>query len=146
MDISLKQRFYGLLSSHKLRRSVARETVFTILLKANTLLSLQEIAKRAPSVDRASIYRICQTFQAIQLIESVTKGSTPYFELAAPFKPHHHHITCRQCNTVISLHSPTLEKLIERIAMQKGFQLQSHTLELQGLCRLCQVASPQKLD
>ncbi|NLA42629.1 transcriptional repressor [Candidatus Saccharibacteria bacterium] len=115
-----------------------RLAVFKTLQKSDEPLRTAEIARRTPSIDRASVYRTLELFSRLGITVTVVRGWTPHTELAEPFKDHHHHIVCSQCNQSKNIESDTLEDVLSLIASRNGFTLDQHTVELSGLCRDCQ--------
>ncbi|MCA9327123.1 transcriptional repressor, partial [Candidatus Saccharibacteria bacterium] len=52
---------------------------------------------------------------------------------------HHHHATCTNCGASIALpEDKALEKRLHELAARRNFTLQSHQIELTGLCEACQ--------
>ncbi len=133
----LENRLVETLRAHGVRSTVARKAVFATLQDAPKPLTLQEIAEKTKSADRASVYRTLELFEKLRIVSIVLIGWKKRFELAAPFKSHHHHIYCEYCSKVVSIDSSSLEKLIKTISEQKGFHLHQHTLELSGICKSC---------
>jgi len=129
--------FEELLASKNLRTTKPRRIVFAALKEAAEPLPTSEIIRRCPGVDRVSVYRTIDLFLELHIIERVAYGWKQRYELATPFRPHHHHLTCSQCGNVAELQSEELEILIRRIAKTRGFVLQRHTFELIGICRTC---------
>jgi Fur family ferric uptake transcriptional regulator len=64
------------------------------------------------------------------------KGKQRY-ELAEPFKSHHHHLVCTSCGALVPIDQPKLERLVQHIANDHGYNLTSHHVELQGVCNAC---------
>lgn len=114
-----------------------RLAVFETLLESDTPLKNGDIAKRTPTVDRASVYRTLELFAKLDITTTTIRGWTPFTELAEPFKPHHHHLICSQCGNVEEIASDTLEDMLGIIAMRQKFHLTSHIVELTGLCAAC---------
>lgn len=133
----LEQRFTETLRSHDIKSTSARKAIFATLTSAHEPLSLQEVARLTNGADRASVYRTLELFEKLHIVDVILIGWKKRFELAAPFKNHHHHIYCENCGKVVSIDSPSLEKLIKNISEQKGFHLYQHTLELSGVCNDC---------
>ncbi|MBN2297529.1 MAG: transcriptional repressor [Deltaproteobacteria bacterium] len=50
---------------------------------------------------------------------------------------HHDHMVCSQCGKRIEFSYPAIEILQEAVAKEHGFKLESHHLELIGLCAEC---------
>ncbi len=108
------------------------------LLDADVPLKNGEIAKRTPTVDRASIYRNLELFSKLGVTVTLVRGWTPYTELAEPFKAHHHHIICEVCGKVEEIESNTLEDVLNLVASRHDFLLKKHVVELTGVCRACE--------
>ena len=119
-----------------------RLAVFETLAHADTPLKNGEIARRTIGVDRASVYRTLELFTRLGITTTTIRGWTPLTELAEPFKPHHHHITCEACGRVVEIENSTLEDVLSLIAGRHTFTLTTHTVELTGLCANCQAEQP----
>ncbi|MDD6087555.1 MAG: transcriptional repressor, partial [Bifidobacterium boum] len=50
---------------------------------------------------------------------------------------HHHHLICSGCGKTIEIEPPDMEWM-RQIARSHGFKINSHTLEIFGLCSDCQ--------
>ena len=130
----------ALFADHHLRVTAPRVAILKIFKNATALLSPIEIAKTNPTIDKVSIYRTIEVFEKIGLITSVTHGWKQRYELAAPFRPHHHHLLCNNCGTIEEIQSEKLEKMIHILADEQGFEVTGHTFEINGLCRQCRIA------
>jgi len=130
--------FVALLKSNNVSVTSARQAIFATLLNTDEPLKNGEIARRTPSVDRASVYRTLDLFTKLGVAQTIIRGWTPHTELAEPFKPHHHHLTCEQCGQVVEIENDTLEDVLNLVASRYTFVLSKHTVELTGLCAVCQ--------
>ena len=52
-------------------------------------------------------------------------------------KPHHDHMICRRCGTIIEFEDQTIEKRQSSIAKEHGFKLTGHMMQLYGVCKEC---------
>ncbi len=127
-----------LLQSSGNRLTTPRRQVFTALHQAAEPLSLQQLVALCQGVDRTSIYRTLELYEQLHIIEIVHVGWKKRYELADPFKPHHHHLQCTGCHQLVAIDTPELERLIDTIAQQHGYVITGHHFELQGLCPACQ--------
>ncbi len=50
-------------------------------------------------------------------------------------KKHHDHLICQKCGKIVEFECPDIEKLQEEMAEKCGFVLQTHKLELYGVCK-----------
>ncbi|WEV41474.1 transcriptional repressor [Bifidobacterium sp. ESL0682] len=49
---------------------------------------------------------------------------------------HHHHLVCENCGKTVEIEPP--EEWVRKVAVEHGFTVSSHTLEVFGLCPDCQ--------
>lgn len=135
-------QFSHLLQTNRLSVTAPRKAIFETLLAAEKPLKNGEIARRTPSVDRTSVYRTLELFASLGITQTIIQGWTPMTELAEPFKPHHHHITCENCGNVVEIENDTLEDVLGLVASRYEFELHSHVVELSGLCKTCRSTTP----
>lgn len=131
------EELLSILAASGNRLTNPRQQIFTILKAANHPLSLQELSQQVNAIDRTSIYRTLELFDRIGVIRIVHIGWKKQYELAEPFKPHHHHLQCMWCGELIDIETPTLENLVNNIADQYNYTLRSHHFELEGICSQC---------
>jgi Fe2+ or Zn2+ uptake regulation protein len=134
----MNQEIAALFATHHLRATSSRLAILRIFQDASAPLAPAEITKKHPSIDKVSIYRTIDTFKKIGLLTSVAHGWKQRYELAAPFRPHHHHLLCDMCGAIEEIQSEKLEQLIHLIADEYSFNVQSHIFEVNGICRICQ--------
>ena len=120
-----------------LRLTAPRKQLFTILETSDGPLSVGDILLQSPGLDRTSVYRTLSVFVNLGIVDSVPIGWKQRYELAGPFKPHHHHLRCTSCHEIIQLDIPKLENAIHAIAERRDYHLTAHHLELSGVCKLC---------
>ena len=130
-----------LLRSNGNRLTAPRREVFKALEQAGQPLSLQQLSGAVEGVDRTSVYRALELFAHLDIIEIVHVGWKKRYELASPFRPHHHHLQCTKCHQLIALDTPELERLVTHLAKTHGYVLTTHHIELLGLCPHCQALS-----
>lgn len=121
------------------RLTSPRRAVFDALHKSEAPLAIAAIIKACPDVDRVSIYRTLELFTQLGISEIIPFGWKQRYELTSPFKPHHHHLYCTSCATLIDIHSQKLEQIVATIARDYGFRPATHKFEITGLCADCQL-------
>jgi Fe2+ or Zn2+ uptake regulation protein len=126
-----------LLATSSLRVTQPRKTIFQTLKNAPTPLSHVEISKANSSIDKTSVYRTIELFLRLGVIVGVSHGWKQKYELAAPFRPHHHHLHCIKCGKIEEIQSEKLEQMIHAIADDSNFHVVGHTFELTGICNQC---------
>lgn len=126
------------LKSRGFSNTKVRQTVFAVLLGREPI-SITELIFLLPSVDRASIYRTVAVFEETGILQRLNTGWKFKLELSDLFSDHHHHATCTNCQKTVSFHeSQYLQNGILAIGESIGFVINSHSLEIRGLCLGCQ--------
>jgi len=84
----------------------------------------------------ATVYRVLTQFeQAGILVRSQFDGGKAVFELNDG--DHHDHLICTSCGKVEEFFDVDIEKRQHKIAKEKGYALESHTMMLYGTCAQC---------
>lgn len=105
-------------------RHLSAEDVYRLLIAEDVDIGL------------ATVYRVLTQFeQAGILMRSQFDGGKAVFELNDG--DHHDHFICTNCAKVVEFSDPEIEKLQYDIADKLGFELESHTLVLYGICNEC---------
>jgi Fur family transcriptional regulator, ferric uptake regulator len=129
LQIALKQRGYSI--TH------ARQTVFEVLQHQEPQ-SMREVVAACKQIDRASVYRTISLFERLGIVQRLQMGWKYRLELSDAFHQHHHHMHCVRCGRTIALpEDQELETSLHKMAEAHNFTLQSHQLELSGLCQTC---------
>lgn len=129
-----------LLSSAKLKKTSARFTVLQFLDHVKTPQSAEEIfahiVKEHESVDRATVYRILDTFYKKGLVNRLEFSEGKYrFELSGE---DHHHLLCERCGRIEDVSDCGVQSLEKEIMEKKHFFVKKHSLEFFGVCASCQ--------
>ena len=126
-----------ILQQHKASITRPRIRVFEILAASEQPLTTRQILDKAPDLDKVSVYRTIDLYEKIGVTRRVWNGFKSSIELSDAFSPHHHHFSCLKCGAMMHLQSDELEQTLSQLEQQHHFRLQSHTIELQGLCEQC---------
>lgn len=104
---------------------VSAEDIYRMLLDAGEEIGL------------ATIYRVLTQFEEAGLIirHHFESGSS-VFELNSG--AHHDHLVCLKCSRVEEFVDSIIEKRQQEIAKQAGFMMTDHSLNIYGLCAVCQ--------
>jgi len=62
-------------------------------------------------------------------------GEHAYVECAPA---HHHHVVCSRCGRTTEIDDAGLSDAVREIGRRSGYRIESHRLELFGLCPSCQ--------
>lgn len=99
--------------------------------------SASELTATLSQFPRSTIYRSLEALEYKGVVKSSMIKWVRRYELGDALTPHHHHLTCTQCHRVIDFDSTKLERRLEAIAKFHNFTLNSHVVELRGLCDQC---------
>jgi Fur family transcriptional regulator, ferric uptake regulator len=126
------------LRDHGYSITKARKEVFAVLEKSEPL-TMHELVRQLPNIDRASVYRVVALFEKLGIVHRLHIGWKYKIELTNNYQPHHHHITCVTCGKSQPFHEDShLENSLQTTAKSEGFILKNHLIELQGICTDCQ--------
>jgi Fur family transcriptional regulator, ferric uptake regulator len=102
-------------------RHLTAEDVFKALLTEGADIGL------------ATVYRVLMQFeQAGLLTRSHFESGKSVFELNEG--QHHDHLVCLTCGRVEEFYDPEIEKRQRSVALERGFDLQDHSLALYAVC------------
>ncbi len=113
----------------------AREGHFT----AAELLA-QATDRRLP-VGRATVFRTLDLLTEIGALERLDLPSGEHAYVACAPQEHHHHVVCRKCGVSVEVDEGGLQSVVSEIGHRSGFEIDSHRLELYGLCPNCRSGS-----
>ena len=94
------------------------------------------IAKQAPTVNKATIYRVLEFFCEVQLATKTEMGGRIYYEIADEVP--HHHLICTACESVIRFANHHFDDLVTHLAEEHGFKADINHLAIPGVCESCQ--------
>lgn len=125
------------------RYTSGRRAIVELLLNAGHPVSIGDIADRLPELPRSSAYRHLTDLQTAGLIRRVAASDEfTRFELAEDLTEHHHHLLCVSCGKVTDVTPPVgfeeqVAGAVSSLAADEGFEVQSHRLDILGLCAAC---------
>jgi Fur family ferric uptake transcriptional regulator len=142
MKITAVQQLSEYLATQGLRSTSQRDAILRAFIEAGKHLSAEElyasVRKAHPSIGYATIYRTLKLLAKAGLAEErrFEDGFTR-FEYKKP-NAHHDHLICTGCGTIIEFENESIEALQQDVASKNGFKVESHKLEIYGLCAGCQ--------
>jgi Fur family ferric uptake transcriptional regulator len=136
------ERAMDRLSDAGYRRGGARRQLLMLLSGQTCALSVLEIEDALVSggrrVSRASIYRILEELEAIDLVRRVAVGpGMARFEPVHRGRGHHHHLVCDSCGRLEPFADEGLERAIKRLSERVPLQVSEHEVVLHGACSAC---------
>ncbi len=133
----------------------ARRAVLDALLAADGPVTPAELLGAARTRHEAlglvTVYRTLEILEALGLVRKLhlaegchsyvlsTVGGAPGDPRdAAGAQGHGHHVICQACHRAVEFAGCDIEAAIAAVQAQTGFAVQSHWLEMFGLCPSCQ--------
>lgn len=120
-----------------------RRQLVALLADVEAPVTIPEILDRRPDLAQSSVYRNLSVLERAGVVQRiVTNDEWARYELAETLTEHHHHVICSTCGRVKDFTvSPKLERLIEesltQVALDAGFVVDHHRLDLVGRCQQC---------
>ncbi len=134
--------FIDVLKKNNLKITSKRMAVLDVLI-ANSyrLMTAEEILLKAKktysNLNLTTIYRNLEQFIAIGILHrTILKDQMTYYKLSCS-EHHHHHLICENCGSVVAIDHCPVEALLPEIDKHQ-FIMNSHKLEVYGLCNECQ--------
>jgi len=98
---------------------------------------LTESRRARLGVTRATIFRSLDVLAELGVVERLDLPSGEHAFVACE-PVHHHHIVCSSCGRSTGVPDHGLEGVAESIGRATGYRIDTHRLELFGLCPECQ--------
>lgn len=89
-------------------------------------------------IGRATVFRTLDLLTEIEALERIDLPSGEHAYVACEPEQHHHHVVCRNCGKSVEVEDAGLQSVVEEIGRLSDFRIESHRLELFGLCPACQ--------
>ena len=137
------QDYRTLIHERGFRLTPQREFVLDAICEGHGHTTTDEVCERvqakAPSVNRATVYRTLEFLCELRLVVAADIGGHTVYEIAG--KEPHHHLVCLKCGRQESLDHWLVKPFFDQIAREHQFIVETNHLALFGLCRACQQAS-----
>jgi Fe2+ or Zn2+ uptake regulation protein len=101
---------------------------------------LGESRRRRLGVTRATIFRSLDVLADLGVVERLDLPSGEHAFVACE-PAHHHHVVCSGCGRSTGVEDHGLERVAEAIGRETGYRVDTHRLELFGLCPRCRLAT-----
>ena len=139
---SWADRAQRVLAENRHHTGTARRAVLELLDSQTCALSAVEIEDALRTgerpVARASIYRILDELERLNLVHRVEVGQAmARYEPLRGDDEHHHHLVCDNCGTVIPFTDTRLERAIQELSRRVPMRVAEHEIVLHGECDDC---------
>ena len=123
------------------RTTRQRTAVLVVLDEIDQFRSAQEIhaelARRDAAVGLSTVYRTLAALAADAEVDTLLGEDGEALYRRCRGARHHHHLVCRSCGATVEVDGPTVERWVDRVATEHGYDEVSHTLEIFGRCAAC---------
>jgi Fur family ferric uptake transcriptional regulator len=102
---------------------------------ANDLLA--DAAARDVQVGRATVFRTLDLLATRGQLERIDLPTGEHAYVACAPREHHHHVVCRVCGKSAEVRDAGMAELVREFGAWSGYRIESHRLELFGLCPDC---------
>jgi Fe2+ or Zn2+ uptake regulation protein len=106
---------------------------------ANDLIA--DAAASDVQVGRATVFRTLDLLATRGQLERIDLPSGEHAYVSCAPQEHHHHVVCRVCGSSAEVEDAGLQAVVREIGARSGYRIDSHRLELFGLCPSCHVGS-----
>jgi Fe2+ or Zn2+ uptake regulation protein len=103
---------------------------------------LDDARARRLGIGRATVFRALDLFAELNVLERLDLPSGGHAYVPCEPAHHHHHIVCSTCGRTREVDDAGLASAVEEVQRRTGWQVESHRLELYGLCPRCRTARP----
>jgi len=143
---NLKQAL-AVLKKNGYRIAQTRKEIIRLLIQSQKELSPQNIhtflTENEYQIDRVSVYRIIETLYENHLIHKTSSGKIIWcskIHSPSPLTSAHtfYYLKCSICSRVNETSDLSLNSNIQSLAIKHQFILQESTVEIKGICSLCQ--------
>jgi Fur family ferric uptake transcriptional regulator len=135
------------LQNRGVRLTRQRRAVLAALGTAKSGLDPAEVLERArvecPELGLATVYRALDLFHSLGIVRRIHTDKRCATVAAAEAR-HGHYVVCTSCGRVAEFSRCDIGELEQDAARQTGFAVNTHFLELAGVCGDCQARSPAR--
>jgi len=135
--------FKQLLKDNSLKFTIQREVILEMLYNSDEHLTPEGlhhlIQEKHPDLNTgiATVYRTLSLLEDSEMVTSLSFGAQgKKYELGA--KDHHDHIICTKCGSISEFVDEEIESRQKKIAEELGFIMQEHSMQIYGICKICQ--------
>jgi len=141
MKRAKKKLFRDFITEKGLKSTRQRDVILDAFLSSDRHLSIEELylklRSKHPNIGYATVYRTLKLFAESGIAREMQfgDGQTRYEHVSEG--EHHDHLVCTRCGTILEFENEAIEKLQNEIAASHDFLIQTHKLEIYGLCAKC---------
>lgn len=136
-----KKTFHDYISCKGLKSTRQRDIILNAFLSSEEHVSNEELylnlRAKHPNIGYSTVYRTLRLFVESGIAREFWfgDGQTRYEQVIEG--EHHDHLVCSRCKAITDFKNEAIERLQSEIAATHGFLIETHKLELYGLCPGC---------
>lgn len=143
MKPELLSRYNKFIQTKHFKSSKRRDLIFNYITQIQGHFTADEIYqalfKIDPGIGIATVYRTIRLLVSCGILLEHTFGEKKgFFEINDINSQHHDHLICLACGKIIEFNYDIIEDEKLRVAERYQFKINSHKLEIYGLCSQCQ--------
>lgn len=135
------QIFNNFLKEKNLKLTNQRKEILSIFLKTERHVSVEDlydiIKEKDPDIGQATVFRTLKLLSDAGIAKEVDLGDKRIRYEHSYGHKHHDHLICIKCKNSIEAVDPKIECLQDELCRKYEFTLQSHKMEIFGVCRKC---------
>ncbi len=138
--ITDSENWFDILQKNGCRLTLPRKAVVETMegtMRALTPVEVYDAARlQCPGLGLVSVYRTLEKLEQLGLVQRVhqTRGCQAFVRSG---DGHQHLLVCQNCGRVVLFEGDQLDPLFISISTKTGFQIESHWLQVFGLCKAC---------
>ncbi|MFR4285696.1 MAG: Fur family transcriptional regulator [Enterococcus italicus] len=128
------------LKQKNIRITPQRIAILEVLIQSKNHPTAEEVYKQIevdfPGMSVATVYNNLRLFTDLGFVTEMSYGdSASRFDFTTEL---HYHAICSKCGKITDFHYPNLDDIEIAASRLTGYKIDSHRLEVYGLCPACQ--------
>ena len=145
--VSPAEKFQEYLATKGMRLTHERALIVDEVFAGHEHFEAEELASRLStrdggrSVSRSTVYRTLNSLVDAGLLRKVARPNDREVYEHDYGYPQHDHLICNRCGSLTEFHNDSISKVLDEVAVNHGFRIDGHRLEVYGLCEKCSRSS-----
>jgi Fur family ferric uptake transcriptional regulator len=103
---------------------------------------MADAQRRGVRIGRATVFRALDTLAELGALERLELADGEHaYVTCEPRSRHHHHVVCRRCGRASEIVGCDLEPWARQVQRATGYEVDTHRIELYGMCPDCRRAA-----
>ncbi len=141
MKRAQRTAFKSFIEQKGLKSTRQRDIILEAFLATDQHLSIEELylklRAKHPSIGYVTVYRTLKLFAESGIAREIHFGDGQTRYEHSSEGEHHDHLVCTRCGRIQEFEDGRIEQLQAEVAAGYGFTIETHKLELYGLCTNC---------